>query len=255
MRPIDHASGSGRGRRTAQGLVAAGVAVVTYALVARPWSLRWGATDEEVTRRLPGDDLASDSTIGSTRAVMIAAPAEDVWPWLVQIGYGRGGFYSYDWLENAFVGLVLRGTPGYRSAETILPEHQHLNAGDFIPAGPPDMLGGRLVDDARWKVLAVEPNRALVLEGWGAFVLEPLGDQRHATDRPKPRHRRLGSPRALPLLGAGALRHGAPHAPRHQGAGGAPGPRPAAGGAAEMTASGTRCASDSRAWRAVRGAG
>jgi hypothetical protein len=93
----------------------------------------------------------------------------------VQIGYGRGGFYSYDWLENAFVGLF-GGTPGYRSAATILPEHQRLSLGDLIPAAPPDMMGGRLVDVARWKILAVEPNRALVLEGWGAFVLEPLGE-------------------------------------------------------------------------------
>lgn len=99
-----------------------------------------------------------------------------MWPWLVQIGYGRGGFYSYDWLENLFVRL-LRSTPGYRSAETILPEHQRLSAGDIILAGPPDMLGGRVADLARWKVLAIEPYRALVLEGWGAFVLEPRGDR------------------------------------------------------------------------------
>jgi hypothetical protein len=128
-----------------------------------------------VTRALPGDDLAGESSVGSTRAVTIDAPAEDVWPWLVQIGYGRGGFYSYDWLENAFVGLF-GGTPGYRSAARILPEHQRVNLGDYIPAAPPDVMGGRLVDMARWKVLAVEPNRALVLEGWGAFVLARLNE-------------------------------------------------------------------------------
>ena len=158
-----------------QGLAAASAAVAAYALVARPWYLRWGATDEEVTRRLPGDDLAAGSTVGSTRAITVEAPVEDVWPWLVQIGYGRGGFYSYDWLENLFVRL-LRGTPGYRSAENLLPEHQHLTLGDFIPAAPPDVLGGRVADVTRWKVLAIEPYRALVLQGWGAFVLEPLGE-------------------------------------------------------------------------------
>jgi len=166
----------GAGGRAVRGLAAAGAAVAAYALVARPRYLRWGATDEEITRRLPGDDLAQDSTVGSTRAVTIAAPVEDVWPWLVQMGYGRGGFYSYDWLENLFVRLF-GGTPGYRSAATILPEHLGLSPGDFIPAAPPDMLGGRLTDVAGWKVLAVEPHRALVLQGWGAFVLEPLGDQ------------------------------------------------------------------------------
>lgn len=164
-----------RGGRWFLSLAAASAAVTAYALVARPWYRRWGATDEEVTRRLPGDDLAADSTVGSTRAITVKAPVEDVWPWLVQIGYGRGGFYSHDWLENLFVGL-LRGTPGYRSAETVLPEHQGLTPGDFIPAAPPDVLGGRVANVTRWKVLAVEPYRALVLEGWGAFVLEPRGE-------------------------------------------------------------------------------
>jgi len=171
-------SGAGspkRGGRWLLSLVAASAAVAAYALVARPWYLRWGATDDEVGRRLPGDDLAADSTVGSTRAITVEAPVEDVWPWLVQIGYGRGGFYSYDWLENLFVRL-LRGTPGYRSAENLLPEHQHLTLGDFIPAAPPDVLGGRVADATRWKVLALEPYRALVLQGWGAFVLEPLGE-------------------------------------------------------------------------------
>jgi hypothetical protein len=162
--------------RAVRGLVTAGAAVAAYALVARPWYLRWGATGPEVTRPLPGDDLAVTSPVGSTRAVTIEAPVEGVWPWLVQIGYGRGGFYSYDWLENLFVRL-LRGTPGYRSVETIVPEHQRLAPGDFIRAAPPDILGGRLAAETGWKVLAVEPNRALVLDGWGAFVLEPLGER------------------------------------------------------------------------------
>jgi hypothetical protein len=162
--------------RAVRGLAAAGAAVAVYALVVRPRYLRWGADDDEVARALPGDDLLLESPVGSTRAVTIAARAEDVWPWLVQIGYGRGGFYSYDWLENAFVGLF-GGTPGYRSADRILPDHQRLHPGDLIPAAPADLMGGRLADVTRWKVLAVEPNRALVLEGWGAFVLEPLGER------------------------------------------------------------------------------
>jgi hypothetical protein len=166
----------GSSTRVIGGLVAAGAAVAAYAVLVRPWYRRWGATEGEATRLLPGDDLAADSSIGSTRAVTIRAPVEDVWPWLVQLGYGRGGFYSYDWLENLFMRLV-RGTPGYRSADRILPEHQHLSPGDFIPAAPPDMLGGRLADAARWKVEAVLPHRALVLQGWGAFVLDPIDER------------------------------------------------------------------------------
>jgi hypothetical protein len=162
--------------RAVRGLAAAGAAVAAYALVVRPWYLRWGATDDEVTRTLPGDDVLRESPVGATRAVTIAASPEDIWPWLVQIGYGRGGFYSYDGLENAFVRLF-GGTPGYRSAVTILPEHQCLTPGDFVLAAPTDLMGGRVVEVTRWKVLVAEPNRALVLEGWGAFVLEPLGDR------------------------------------------------------------------------------
>jgi len=161
-------------RRLIGGAALVGAAVAAYTLVARPRYLRWGATRAEVARSLPGDDLAPDTSVGSTRAITIEAPVNDVWPWLVQIGYGRGGFYSYDWLENLFVALF-GGTCGYRSAETILPGHQRLSPGDYIPAAPPDVFSGRVVNVARWKVLALEPNRALVLAGWGAFVLEPIG--------------------------------------------------------------------------------
>jgi hypothetical protein len=153
---------------------AAGTAVAAYTLLVPPWYLRWGATDNEVARALSGDDLLRESPVRSIRDVMIAAPPEDVWPWLVQIGYSRGG--SYDWLENAFVRLF-GGTPDYHSAATILSEHQRLNPGHFIPAAPLDVMGGRLVDAARWKVLAGEPNRVLVLERWGAFAFESLGER------------------------------------------------------------------------------
>jgi hypothetical protein len=162
-------------RPAVRGLAVTGAALATYALVARPWYRRWGATGDDARRPLPGDDLAGGSSVGSTRAVTIEAAPEDVWPWLVQIGYERGGFYSYDWLENLFVALF-GGTRGYHSANTILPEHQQLAIGDYVPAAPADLMDGRVVDVTRWKVLALEPNRLLVLEGWGAFVLERLGD-------------------------------------------------------------------------------
>lgn len=162
-------------RAVGRAAVLAGAAIAAYALALRPWYRRWGATAAEATGPLPGDDLARYTPGGSTRAITIAAPIEDVWPWLVQIGYGRGGFYSYDGLENLFV-RCFGGTPGYRSVETILPEHQGLRVGDFIPAAPPDLLDGRLVDKAGWRVLAVEPPRLLVLAGWGAFVLERRGE-------------------------------------------------------------------------------
>ncbi len=122
-----------------------------YTLVWRPWSLRWGATDEEVERLLPGDELAPHPVWRCTRAVTINAPAEAVWPWLAQIGQGRGGFYSYDWMEN-LAGLDIH------SAERILPELQAPRVGDFIPAAPSAAKTGM-----GWTVVAVQPGRALVL--------------------------------------------------------------------------------------------
>ena len=154
-----------------------GAVAYVFTRVVRPWYARWGATRDECRRSLPGDAIITNPQFISTRAVTIDAPAPDVWPWLVQIGYGRGGFYSYDWLENAFARL-LGGTPGYRSADRILPEFQSLQPGDFIPSAPPDLLGGRVADVAGWTVEHLDPGRALVLRGWGAFVLEPMSPRR-----------------------------------------------------------------------------
>jgi hypothetical protein len=79
----------------------------------QPWQHRWGASDQEVQRAMPGDDVLPDAA-STTRAITIAAPPEQVWPWLVQLGYGRGGWYSYDWIDN----------DGRPSADRIIPELQ-----------------------------------------------------------------------------------------------------------------------------------
>lgn len=89
----------------------------------RPWSLNWGATQEETRRRMPGDELVVDPTFNATRAVTIDGSPDDIWPWLIQIGYLRAGFYSYDRLDN----------DGVPSAERILAEYQDLAVGDTIP--------------------------------------------------------------------------------------------------------------------------
>src|SRR5215469_18080581 len=80
---------------------AAGLEVATYPLW-RNWCLNWGATGEEATAPLPGDELLAKPTIVTTRAVLVDATAEAIWPWLVQMGPGRGGAYTYDWIENLF---------------------------------------------------------------------------------------------------------------------------------------------------------
>jgi hypothetical protein len=82
------------------GATAAGGAVVVYALLVRPRCLRWGATGQESGALLPGDDLIADPDLTAARAITVRAPASGVWPWIAQLGQGRGGFYSYDFLEN-----------------------------------------------------------------------------------------------------------------------------------------------------------
>ena len=112
-------------------LVALSATVVAYARVVRPWQLAWGASPEEVSRILPSDDLVTAPTFNATRAITVGAPPEQVWPWIVQIGVTRAGWYSYDLLDNL----------GRISARRIHPELQHLAAGDIVPMGPGEGQG------------------------------------------------------------------------------------------------------------------
>ncbi len=91
--------------------------------LARSWHLRWGATDAEVAAPMPGDELVPEASFCATRALTIKAPPAAVWPWLVQLGFGRAGFYSYDLFDNA----------ARPSAERILPEYQDPKVGDWVP--------------------------------------------------------------------------------------------------------------------------
>jgi hypothetical protein len=132
-----------------------------YALVIRPWHLRWGAKPEDEKRPLPGDELLPKNGTQILHAVTIDAPVEEVWPWLAQLGQDRGGFYSYQWLEN-LAGCQMQ------NADRIHPEWQHRELGETVPLHP---AGGL-------RVSVFEPERALGLEGWGTFALEPLGRDR-----------------------------------------------------------------------------
>src|SRR5512138_1225124 len=119
-----------------------------YWFPVRRWMSRWGATPSDLTRVMAGDSLLIDPTYSATMAVTVNATPEHIWPWLVQIGYQRGGLYSYDWLDRLF------GYLDRPSATRILPEFQHLSAGDVIPLGR----------GPSWPVAVVEANRALVLD-------------------------------------------------------------------------------------------
>ncbi len=101
----------------------------SYPLLFRRWCLTWGSRPDEVDRPLPGDELLRDPDIVSTRTITIDAQPSAIWPWLVQMGSGRGGAYTYDWIENLF-GL------GMHSANEILPEFQDVKVGDEMRLGP-----------------------------------------------------------------------------------------------------------------------
>jgi hypothetical protein len=130
--------------------LAIGAAAAAAYSVARRRALRWGATEVELAVGLAGDELLPEADLVATRAVTVRAPAAQVWPWLLQLGQDRGGFYSYDALEN-LAGL------GIRSADRIEDRWQDLAVGDEVRLGGPIAL----------TVARLEPGRALVLHGSG----------------------------------------------------------------------------------------
>lgn len=122
--------------------------ISAYLLLLRPWHVRWGTTEEEVLRAMPGDALVPAPNFLTTRAVTVKALPEKIWPWLAQMGAGRGGYYSYDRLERA-LGMDVR------SADTVRPDIKPLREGDALMAGPLKMVvreavpGSHLLLEAR----------------------------------------------------------------------------------------------------------
>jgi hypothetical protein len=144
------------------GLVAAVGAL--FVLVYRPWHLRWGATAHELTRAMPGDGELFASSFTATRAITVGASPGDIWPWLVQIGFGRAGWYSYDWLDNL----------GKPSERRIIPELQTITVGDWIP------MSARVDERTAFRVATFEPNRTLLWtkpDSTWSWVLDPIDDR------------------------------------------------------------------------------
>jgi hypothetical protein len=112
----------------------------------RPWHRRWGATDAEVAAAMPGDDLVPGCQYAVTRAISIDAPPRAVWPWLVQVGFGKAGFYANDLLDNA----------GHPSADRIVDAWQEIHVGDWVP------MYTKVNDRTAFKVAAVEPAESLL---------------------------------------------------------------------------------------------
>lgn len=138
---------------------AAGALSIAFHLVSpwlRSWRNRWGASPGELQRVLPGDELVPHPRWSYTHAITILAPPEKVWPWVVQIGYQRGGWYSYDLLE-----AIVKSADFVdgRSAERIIPELQNLAVGDRI----------HITRDIGFRVAQVIPDQLLVLQGRGSL--------------------------------------------------------------------------------------
>ena len=159
------------GRLAAEALACGLVVYVAGSAVLWPWYRRWGATPAEQSRERPGGGPIRNPQYQLTHAVTIDAPPDVVWSWLVQLGQDRAGFYSYDWLERAFFVDI-------HNANEIRPEWQQRRVGDFVPAAQPHYLGGLFGREVGWTVTQLEPGRTMVLDPWGAFVLEPAGRDR-----------------------------------------------------------------------------
>jgi hypothetical protein len=162
----------GRAARLLRRVASAGALLPwAYVLIGRPWHLRWGATDEEARKRLPGDELVSRPVVETLRALTINASAKEIWPWMVQMGAGRGGLYSYDWLEN-LAGL------GIHSVDRIVPELQDLKEGDIFTLDARSGTGPTVAE--------LVPERAIVLHFPGpeagrsilswAYILDPVDE-------------------------------------------------------------------------------
>jgi hypothetical protein len=151
-------------------LIALAAFAILYGILVRPRMLDVGSTPEERRARLPGDDVVPEADSVTTRAITIGAPVTTVWPWLVQMGQDRAGFYTHNWVER----LLQAGIP---DVHAVHPEWQHLQPGDLMRTNRD--MGGRPMG---WLVLAVDAGRSIVVQsksmpaGTYAFVLQPIDD-------------------------------------------------------------------------------
>lgn len=134
-------------------VIAAGAAGLVYVFVFLPWQLRRGASNANLQRSLPGDDLVSSPKTGYTQAITIKAPKAEVWQWLVQLGYKRAGWYTYDFLHR-LMGIAGCVDDERRSAKRIIPELQGLGVGDVIEIAP----------GMGYSVIGLEPEQVLVTQ-------------------------------------------------------------------------------------------
>jgi hypothetical protein len=129
----------------------------------------WGSTPAERGELLPGDDLVPNASWIMDHGVSIEAGAERAWPWLVQVGWGRAGWYTYRWVDKL---LFPRNAP---SAREVLPQFQTLQLGDRVPDGPPE-------SGCYFVVEAIQPQRHIVLHSTTHLPPQLLGKPGVALD-------------------------------------------------------------------------
>jgi len=144
-------------------LLALGIAAGLYFLVYRPLQLDWGASRGEIDGALPGDEVVGAPSFVATRAVTVRAPAERIWPWLVQMGHTRAGWYSYDLVDNL----------ARASAGSILNQFQDLRPGDLVPVSPDGQAGFRVkaMGEPHWMLWGDDADRL----SW-VWSLQPAED-------------------------------------------------------------------------------
>ena len=138
------------------------LATAAYLLYVRPRQLRWGATEEEVERSMPGDEIVERPTFDATRAVTIEATPEEIWPWIVQSGVTRAGWYSYDLLDNL----------GRPSARRILPQFQNPKTGDVIPLSPDGKQGMYVKDFEQGRWMLWWDGKGGMSWAWGLYPVD-----------------------------------------------------------------------------------
>jgi hypothetical protein len=141
--------------------------VAAYITLIRPRQMRWGATDDEATRTFPYDELVPNPTWSSTRAITVEATPEQIWPWLVQVGWGRAGYYGYDFVDNG----------GKPSAWNILPEHQKLEVGTRFPMSPWTAMYCRDFIEPRWILLRMGNEDGSSEIGSFLYYLDPIDNR------------------------------------------------------------------------------
>ncbi len=175
-------------------LASIAAAVALYERFARSWVVNWGATAEESSMPVPGDELLADAEMVATRAITIDAPPAAIWPWLVQMGVGRGGAYTYDWIER-MLGLDIHNT------DRIIPELQGLKVGDVIPMRP---------NDPGMRVEILDPERAMSSRSedgawvW-TFALEPHNGSTRLISRNRARVRTPAERAGMAAMEVGSL--------------------------------------------------